>query len=147
MYIYIYIYIYICIYIRVHKKLKVKGNLLDDETDSGDNEIYFPSVAAYNKEGLLKSNNNTEKYKVISSATSGYEGKNSCTTSSKTKRTFDQCFQKITMVECPVCFKKFSVLFIEEHAAHCSSRFNMLYVNFFQTTRLRVLHHFHIRLV
>ena len=129
---------------RVHKKLKVKGNLLDYETDSGDPD---PSVAAYNKEGLLKSNNNTEKYKVISSSTSGYEGKNSCTTSSKTKRTFDQCFQKITMVECPVCFKKFSVLFIEEHAADCSSRFDMLYVDFFQTTRLRVLHHFHIRLV
>ena len=36
--------------------------------------------------------------------------------SSKTNcnRTIDQCFQKKTMVECPV---KFSFLFIEEHAA------------------------------
>ena len=28
-----------------------------------------------------------------------------------------------------MCFKKFSVLFIEEHAADCSSKFDILYVN------------------
>ena len=120
------------IYVRVHKKSKVKGDLLDDDSDPEDNEIHFPSVAAYKKEGLLKANSNTEKNKVISSSamTSGYEGKKSCaTTSSKTNRTIDQCFQKKTMVECPVCFKKFSVLFIEEHAADCSSKFDVLYVN------------------
>ena len=30
-------------------------------------------------------------------------------------------------MECPVCFKKSSVLFIEEHAAACSSKFNVLF--------------------
>ena len=30
---------------------------------------------------------------------------------------------------CLVCFKKFSVLFIEEHAADCSPKFNLLYNN------------------
>ena len=52
------------IYVRVHKKLKVKGDLLDDDSDSEDNEIHFPSVAAYKKEGLLKANSNTEKIKL-----------------------------------------------------------------------------------
>ena len=33
------------------------------------------------------------------------------------------------MVECPVCFKKLSDLFIEEHAADCSSKFDILYVD------------------
>ena len=31
-------------------------------------------------------------------------------------------------MKCPVCFKKFSVLFIEEHAADCSSKLDV-YVN------------------
>ena len=31
------------------------------------------------------------------------------------------------MVEWPVCFKKSSILFIEEHAAACSSKFNVLF--------------------
>ena len=35
------------IYIRVHKKLKVKGDLLDEDSDSEHSEIHFPSVAAY----------------------------------------------------------------------------------------------------
>ena len=116
----------------IYKKLKFKGDLFDDDSDSEDNEIHFPSVAAYKKEGLLKSNSNTEKNKVISSSamTRGYEGKKSCTTSSsKTNRTIDQCFQKKPMVECPVCFKKFSVLFTEEQASDCSSKFDVLYVN------------------
>ena len=119
------------IYVRAHKKLKVKGDLLDNDSDSEDSEIHFPSVAAYKKESLLKANSNIEKNKVISSSTmtSGYEGKKSCaTSSSKTNRTIDQCFQKETMVKCPVCFKKFSVLFIEEHAADCSSKLDV-YVN------------------
>ena len=38
-------------------------------------------------------------------------------------------FRKTQMVECPVCFKKFSDLFIEEHAADCSSKFDILYVD------------------
>ena len=37
------------IYIRVHKKLKVEGDLFDDDSDSEDSEINFPSVAAYRK--------------------------------------------------------------------------------------------------
>ena len=58
------------------------------------------------------------------------EEKKSCITSSKTNRTIYQCFyKKNTMVECPLYFKKFSVLFIVEHAADCSSKFDMLYVN------------------
>ena len=31
-------------------------------------------------------------------------------------------FRKKTIVECPVCFKKFLVLFIQEHAADCASK-------------------------
>ena len=31
--------------------------------------------------------------------------------------------------QCLVCFKKFSVLFTEEHAADCSSKLKPLYVN------------------
>ena len=38
------------IYISVHKKLKVKGHLLvDDDSDSEDNEIHFPSVPVCKK--------------------------------------------------------------------------------------------------
>ena len=37
------------IYVRVHKKLKIKGDLLGDDSDSEDNEIHFPSVASYKR--------------------------------------------------------------------------------------------------
>ena len=37
-------------------------------------------------------------------------------------------FRKKTIVECPVCFKKFLVLFIQEHAADCASKSIYIYI-------------------
>ena len=55
------------------------------------------------------------------------KGKNLVLLAAKPTELLIIVFRKKTMVECPVCFKKFSVLFIEEHAADCSSKFDVLY--------------------
>ena len=60
------------IHIRVHKKLKVKGDLIDDNSD-----LSRPLLVDMKE-------------------------KKSGTTSNKTNRTIHFCFQKKTMVECPV---------------------------------------------
>ena len=69
----------------------------------------------------------TEKNRVISS-TSAFEGRKSCT-SSKINRAFVSVFSEKPLVECLVCFKKFSVLFTEDQPADCFSKFEVLYVN------------------
>lgn len=60
------------IHIRVHKKLKVKGDLIDDNSD-------------------------LSRHLLVD-----MKEKKSGTTSNKTNRTIHFCFQKKTMVECPV---------------------------------------------